>query len=166
MARDPLEPNLWNIRKLYENKFFEIPVYQRPYSWDADNVSILLEDILNAFKERDSVKSYYTGNVIIRENDTKTDGNIKAYDIIDGQQHILTNTRIFKSYRLLYIRIFSFKPLKTSIISKANSLYHIELNHPDSMWHKEGHQGSSPAFPGNFWECRIFFTRTKPRTQP
>ena len=32
MARDPLEPNLWNIRKLYENKMFKIPVYQRPYS--------------------------------------------------------------------------------------------------------------------------------------
>ena len=30
-------------------------------------------------------------------------------------------------------------------MSKANSLYHIELNHPDSKWHKEGHQGSSPA---------------------
>ena len=73
---------------------FEIPVYQRPYSWDADNVSILLEDILTVFKERITVKSYYTGNVIIRENDTKTDGNIKSYDIIDGQQRITTFTLI------------------------------------------------------------------------
>ena len=84
MTRDPLIPNLWNIRQLYENKMFEIPVYQRPYSWDAENVTILLNDILNSFNERKTVKSYYTGNVIIRENDTKTDGNIKAYDIIDG----------------------------------------------------------------------------------
>lgn len=105
MARDPLEPNLWNIRKLYENKLFEIPVYQRPYSWDADNVSILLEDILNAFKERDSVKSYYTGNVIIRENDTKTDGNIKAYDIIDGQQRTTTFTLILLALHSLFSTI-------------------------------------------------------------
>ena len=104
MTRDPLIPNLWNIRQLYENKMFEIPVYQRPYSWDAENVTILLNDILNSFNERKTVKSYYTGNVIIRENDTKTDGNIKAYDIIDGQQRITTFTLILLC--LHYIIIF------------------------------------------------------------
>lgn len=83
MSRESLEPNLWNLRKLYENKMFEIPVYQRPYSWDSENVDILLDDIHKSFLSRDSVKSYYTGNVIIRENDTKTDGNIKSYDIIE-----------------------------------------------------------------------------------
>ncbi|MBR1639770.1 MAG: DUF262 domain-containing protein [Treponema sp.] len=104
MTRDPLIPNLWNIRQLYENKMFEIPVYQRPYSWDAENVTILLNDILNSFNERKTVKSYYTGNVIIRENDTKTDGNIKAYDIIDGQQRITTFTLILLCLHSLFAR--------------------------------------------------------------
>ena len=107
MPREPLIPNLWNIRKLYENKMFEIPVYQRPYSWDTNNVDILLKDILSAFNERDIVKSYYTGNVIIRENDTAIDGNIKPYDIIDGQQRITTFTLILLSLYSLFSTICS-----------------------------------------------------------
>lgn len=102
MARNPLEPNLWNLRKLYENKMFEIPVYQRPYSWDTENVTVLLDDIYSSFKERKTVKSYYTGNIIIRENDTKTDGNIKSYDIIDGQQRITTFSLILLSLHSLF----------------------------------------------------------------
>ena len=86
---------------------FEIPVYQRPYSWDTNNVDILLKDILSAFNERDIVKSYYTGNVIIRENDTAIDGNIKPYDIIDGQQRITTFTLILLSLYSLFSTICS-----------------------------------------------------------
>ena len=78
-------------------------------------------------------------------------------------KYILTNTRIFKPYRLLYIRIFSFMPLKTANISKVKSLYHIELNHPDSKWHIVGHQGSSPA-PARqktFEKSEVFFVLTE-----
>ncbi|MCY7368639.1 MAG: DUF262 domain-containing protein, partial [Chamaesiphon sp.] len=29
---------------------YEIPAYQRPYSWKEDNVNQLLEDLLEAYK--------------------------------------------------------------------------------------------------------------------
>ena len=131
MPREPLVPNLWNIRKLYENKMFEIPVYQRPYSWDADNVSILLEDILSSFKERDTVKSYYTGNVIIRENDTKTDGNIKSYDIIDGQQRTTTFTLILLTLHSLFSTVCT-NPNDPLIIDVKRLLWqHSKTRYPE-----------------------------------
>ncbi len=43
--------------------------------------------------------------MIIRENDTKTDGNIKSYDIIDGQQRTTTFTLILLSLHSLFSTI-------------------------------------------------------------
>lgn len=56
-----------------------IPPYQRPYTWNYENIEKMIED----FKEflESSKKKYYMGSILLHNKD-------KEYDIIDGQQRI------------------------------------------------------------------------------
>ena len=46
-----------------DNNSYEIPNYQRPYSWNQDNVSDLVNDINDAFEN--GVKEYFIGSIIL-----------------------------------------------------------------------------------------------------
>jgi uncharacterized protein with ParB-like and HNH nuclease domain len=65
-------------------KHFEIPVYQRAYSWDLDNWDALLNDL----KEQISGENnYFYGNLLL-----ETVKKEVKYEIIDGQQRLTTLT--------------------------------------------------------------------------
>ena len=63
---------------------YNIPEYQRNYSWSEDNIETLIQDIIN---EDDG---YYLGNIIITSKSDSED----TYDIVDGQQRFTTITLI------------------------------------------------------------------------
>jgi len=62
------------------NKFFEIPNFQRPYSWTADNVQMFLDDLEEV--KRGDKKHYFGSIVYINDGDRSV--------IIDGQQRATT----------------------------------------------------------------------------
>lgn len=66
---------------------FQIPDYQRPYSWVDEHVDQLWDDILEAYennKEGDSIDSnYFLGSLIVVQNG-------KIEDVVDGQQRLTT----------------------------------------------------------------------------
>lgn len=64
---------------------FRIPLYQRPYAWETNQVSQLLNDLWNQFDKKKN-ENYYIG--ILSVGKTDTDNNL--YDLIDGQQRITT----------------------------------------------------------------------------
>lgn len=84
-----LEPNLWNLEELFK-LIYNVPVYQRPYSWDIEQIKVLLNDIYETYTGPDKEDGYYTGNLIIFDRNDKINGLISKYDIIDGQQRITT----------------------------------------------------------------------------
>lgn len=89
MVQKMLEPNLWNLEGLF--KFiYNVPVYQRPYSWGIEQIQVLLDDIYKTYTGQDKEDGYYTGNLIIYNRNDKINGLISKYDIIDGQQRITT----------------------------------------------------------------------------
>ena len=77
-----------------DNNSYEIPNYQRPYSWNQDNVSDLVNDINDAFEN--GVKEYFIGSIITIEKDVK-----KQFEVVDGQQRLTTITLIFSALRNL-----------------------------------------------------------------
>lgn len=89
MAKEILEPDLLSLEDILKNSIFNIPIYQRPYSWGSDEIDVLLNDINNEF-EKSHFAEYYVGNIIIYDMDEKISGTVLKYDIIDGQQRILT----------------------------------------------------------------------------
>ena len=63
---------------------YEIPVYQRNYAWEEDQIRTLVQDIYDAFKATPQKESYYIGTLVT------FDKGDKVYEVIDGQQRLTT----------------------------------------------------------------------------
>lgn len=70
-------------------KSFEIPVYQRAYSWEKDQWQTFLNDLL---EQIEGENNYFYGNILLEtvKKDVK-------YEIIDGQQRLTTLTIFIRS---------------------------------------------------------------------
>lgn len=104
MAGKTLDPHLWNLENLFKS-MYDVPVYQRPYSWDKEQVEVLLNDIIEAYQSDSKDEGYYTGNIIVYDKNDKINGLITKYDIIDGQQRITTFTLILMALYSLSLTI-------------------------------------------------------------
>lgn len=72
------------------SKWFRIPEYQRPYVWDKDQVSELLDDVMTA-RVSNPDSQYFLGSMVLRKKE-KEDGATKyeEFDLLDGQQRLTT----------------------------------------------------------------------------
>ena len=59
-----------------ENLFFTIPIYQRLFEWDTENIVTLLEDLIKEYDQTGGQGDYYIGML------TSTKNN----ELVDGQQ--------------------------------------------------------------------------------
>lgn len=68
---------------------FEIPPYQRPYSWTTEQAEELLDDLLRASRECDpnDPDPYFLGSVVLAKEEGIPDAKV-----IDGQQRLTTLT--------------------------------------------------------------------------
>jgi uncharacterized protein with ParB-like and HNH nuclease domain len=78
-----------SLRNLLEGgKQFQIPLFQRPYSWKEENWETLWEDLMSLYN--DEVKgSYFLGPIVTQALPGTADG-ISPYIVIDGQQRLTT----------------------------------------------------------------------------
>ena len=74
------------INELLNKDKYIIPIYQRNYAWGDNEISLLIQDLWNAYEKNKN--NYYIGSLIIykREN-----GDL---EVIDGQQRLTTLTLI------------------------------------------------------------------------
>ncbi|MBW8687235.1 DUF262 domain-containing protein [Chitinophaga rhizophila] len=77
-------------------KTYEIPSYQRPYSWVESNTQDLINDTLEAFEAEDS--EYFIGSIIAIEKERD-----HRFEITDGQQRLTTLVIILAKLRDLII---------------------------------------------------------------
>lgn len=73
------------ITDLFNDRYFEIPRYQRGYAWEKQHIRELFEDIKEAI---DSNSSHYIGTVVL----SKCDEDSKKFYVVDGQQRLTTIT--------------------------------------------------------------------------
>lgn len=109
MSKKLFDPNLWSLEKLFESVYI-VPVYQRPYSWEDEQINTLIDDIFNAYFTDSDKDEYYTGNIIIHELDCKIDGRIQKYEIVDGQQRIT-------SFVLMLLALYSLSLVRNADIN-------------------------------------------------
>jgi len=67
------------ISDILKDKTFTIPLYQREYSWNLDQVSDLYDDILDS-----EDNGHFLGSLLLYHVQDKT------YEIVDGQQRVTT----------------------------------------------------------------------------
>lgn len=97
-----------------DERFYQIPDYQRPYSWDKDNVSDLISDLVTSYINNIE-ENYFCGSLVLVQGDK---GRL---DIIDGQQRVTTFTILACVIRDLYYDILDEKQkdyIKLSIQDK------------------------------------------------
>jgi hypothetical protein len=71
------------IKVLTEQICYEIPPYQRPYSWERENVEQLLQDVWEAYESAEP--EYFIGSLITIEKVPD-----RLYEVVDGQQRLTT----------------------------------------------------------------------------
>lgn len=84
---------------------FIIPIYQRPYVWNDDEIKKLLEDILATYENNNEGTNYFVGNIYVVEkiNAESTECDCIKYELVDGQQRFTTFWLIAFAFRNLNI---------------------------------------------------------------
>ena len=73
-----------SIEKIYngDKATYEVPIYQRNYAWEKDEISALIQDVYDAFTAKK--QTYFIGTLVsFHKGD-------QVYEVIDGQQRLTT----------------------------------------------------------------------------
>ena len=94
---DIFKPNSLSIKEVFGNadSLYQIPRYQRPYSWGDEQLEKLWEDLIDA---KENEPNYFLGSIIT----AKPEDNKNYLDIVDGQQRLTTLTILLCVYRDLF----------------------------------------------------------------
>ncbi len=115
----PLEER--SIYQLYlesqETKTYMIPVYQRNYAWEEDEITALVKDIYDS-SIKNSNAPYYIGTLVTYKRGDS------VYEVIDGQQRLTTIYIILKALGIKDIRnklTYSARKTSASTIQKLDN---------------------------------------------
>jgi len=87
-----------SLRNLLEGgKQFQIPLFQRPYSWKKQNWETLWEDLMSLYNEE--VQGFYFLGPIVTQAVPGTADGISPFIVIDGQQRLTTLTIVLAALR-------------------------------------------------------------------
>ena len=120
------ETKISNIKYLIENYSLKIPDFQRPYIWNKNSVKKLFDDIKQAYDSK-IVQEYRLGTIILFK---KKD----VYDIVDGQQRLITLSLLINilDNKLEYLFSVKLNPASNkSVIDNYKYLEEILRNHDE-----------------------------------
>jgi len=86
-----IEANKVVLKDLFNDFWFLVPEYQRPYVWASDNVVDLLEDLWFAY-ESNPDNEYFVGSLVLKKTAERL---FKEYEVLDGQQRLTTFALLF-----------------------------------------------------------------------
>lgn len=85
---------------------FEIPIYQRNYAWEKDEISALIQDFYDAFSA--GKNTYFIGTLV-----TFNKGD-QVFEVIDGQQRLTTINLILAALNIPALNKLTFRARKKS----------------------------------------------------
>lgn len=133
---------------VFEKSVFNIPKYQRAYSWEENNWRELWDDIKNNVLEKD--KEHFLGAVIYYHG--KSEGSrFTHYEVIDGQQRIITLTilmrvlyeKLRENHKDVYIR-FADELYEKYIGDLTHESFFLNLSKKDESFFRDYIQKPSP----------------------
>jgi uncharacterized protein with ParB-like and HNH nuclease domain len=77
-----------DVRTMLSSAYYKIPRFQRPYSWDRENIQEFWEDVI-----QDNPSEYFIGSMVVYK-----DGK-QRYGVVDGQQRLTTITILLSVLR-------------------------------------------------------------------
>ena len=95
MPDSTIDFKLDGIGRILTDRRLAVPIYQRSYAWEDDQVTDFWNDLLSAF--RSDPQEYFLGTVVLSR-----EGNTDRDTIIDGQQRLATTTIAMAALRDLH----------------------------------------------------------------
>ena len=80
-----------SIAQIYngDKATYEVPIYQRNYAWEKDEISALIQDVYDAFTTKN--QTYFIGTLVsFHKGDN-------VYEVIDGQQRLTTINLVLRA---------------------------------------------------------------------
>jgi uncharacterized protein with ParB-like and HNH nuclease domain len=113
--------------RVLRREHYIIPYYQRGYRWSENHVEALLEDIYNFIQSNE--KKYCLQPIAVVPN--IDDNNHRIWEVLDGQQRLITMKLIFKYLnKPSYEIIFEKRTKSTSFLNALNEDNYSDKN-PD-----------------------------------
>ncbi|SFG29825.1 DUF262 domain-containing protein [Pontibacter chinhatensis] len=98
-----------NIRSLFSQGKYAIPIYQRNYAWGNKEIIQLIQDIVD-YASKDNVDEkavpYYIGSLIVYE---RKEDRVTIFETIDGQQRLTTLNILLSVLKREYSQKFDLK---------------------------------------------------------
>ncbi|WP_339925789.1 DUF262 domain-containing protein [uncultured Cyclobacterium sp.] len=119
------------LRNIFDGtQIFNVPIYQRAYSWGEENLSEFLSDLINQQPNR----TYFLGSYLFHENGKK--GDFKIIDIVDGQQRLTTFVIFMRALLLKLEALDSQLATQRSIriFVRDDDVFKIELSNENSSF--------------------------------
>ena len=93
-----IQPQYITFGKLFHERLFRIPQYQRAYSWQRKHREDLFSDILNTWKAGNE-RSHFMATLVGLRRDKRTiiTDEYQVIEIVDGQQRITTLIILLKA---------------------------------------------------------------------
>jgi uncharacterized protein with ParB-like and HNH nuclease domain len=79
------------IASALSHRILRVPLNQRSYAWEKDEVSTLLDDLYRAFDAGEPI--YFLGAIVL------TRGPNKQWEVADGQQRLATTSILIAAVR-------------------------------------------------------------------
>lgn len=82
------------VDTLFHEAYYEIPSYQREFSWKTEHVKALIDDLIEAYNSRDihidyELPQYFLGAIVSQARQTNDLGEAdRASKVVDGQQRL------------------------------------------------------------------------------
>lgn len=122
------------ISDLFNNKFYNVSDFQRPYAWEKEQQDELVKDLVDNLSVNKEGKQYtyqfqeyFLGNIILKRNQDND------FDIVDGQQRLITLVLLLVIIRNRLVRIVSNKhngkqarDLSESLIESIETIFYVK----------------------------------------
>ena len=95
---------------------YKIPVYQRNYAWEEDQITALIKDVYDSW-QKNPLAPYYIGTLVTYKR------NDREYEVIDGQQRLTTIYLVIKALGIKEVRnrlTYSARSTSTSTIKQLD----------------------------------------------
>lgn len=89
-----IEANDKEVQDIFSSGYFQIPRFQRPYSWGKDEVENFWSDIIG-----DKTDSYFIGSMVVYQT------RKPYFGIVDGQQRLTTITIVLSVIRDAFLKL-------------------------------------------------------------
>ncbi len=125
-----IEPKYFTLDKLFRDRVFRIPHYQRFYSWGSKQLRELFEDLHALNRKRNSTHHFMATIVCYSTGETKSvkTEQYNLYEVVDGQQRITTLALLFKALEQRLDDEDTKKNLSRVLVKDDNNLLLLQAN--------------------------------------